>query len=123
MKPVILSCLLVALVLWCCGCTVVPTSDGRYAMVAGTKADAVAIADPHSGHVIFEAINLDQTDVPRYIRDMFGMDRLARVAIRQSDNDRIRSVTNTEAGVAKHQATEESGRHLQEQISRRAMIE
>ena len=123
MKPVILTCFVVALALWCCGCTVVPTSDGRYAMVAGTKADAVAIADPHNGHVIFEAINLDQTDGLRFARDSFIADRLFRFLRAESANTASVDKAGIEGQTSRHAETEATRRATEREITRRAMIE
>ena len=122
MKPVILSCLIVALALWCCGCVQVPTSAGN-AVVFGTKADAIAIADPATGQPVFEAVGLDQTDGLRFARDSFIADRLFRFLRAESADTASVDKAGIEGQTSRHAETEATRRATEREITRRAMIE
>jgi hypothetical protein len=105
------------------GCVQVPTSNGEFARVFGTKADYMAIADPMTGQPIFVASNLDQTDGLKFARDSFIADRLFSwmkadtAATAATDQAGIKAGTD-QAGIASQTtiATEQ-------EITKRAMIE
>lgn len=114
--------LLFPLVLLFSACAVIPTSNGN-AVVFGSKAEGIAVADANTGHVVFEAFGLDQTESIRYVRDGYIADRLFNFLRAESANDASTAIAGTEAGVAKHEATEQTRRVTEREITRRALID
>lgn len=103
-------------------CVQVPTTNGT-AIVFGTKADAIAIADPNTGAPVFEAVGLDQTDGLRFARDSFIADRLFSFLKAESANAASVDKAQIDGETTRAVEREVTTRATEKQITRRMMIE
>ena len=103
-------------------CVQVPTTAGN-AVVFGTKADAIAIADPNTGAPVFEAYGLDQTEGLRFARDSFIADRLFRFLTADSANTASVDKAGIEGQTARHAETETTRRVTEQEVTRRMFVE